>query len=753
VKLRTKFFAFFSTITFLLIILATVVGYYWLKEQTGRNVTFEMNGLVKSYVNQIELWSDSKAKLITTMEFALRDSGKNPSTYKPYLKFYEKDAELTDLYIGLADGSFMDGTDWVPPADFMPMNRPWYKQAVQKNGLVFTEPYIDEMTKKYIVTAAIPLKNSQGKLQGVLAEDILLTVMTDKFKEAKVRGDGYALMIDGKGSVLSHPDEKLLGQNLLENEKYKNAIADILASEYGCKAYTIDNQNVIMAFRKVPSTGWVFLFVLPEAIIYSELAVLKVLPIMALFLIIALSWFMAAIVSRPVEGLQQLMKKVELGDLTQRGSVNSINAQDEIGTLTHSVNNSILQISGMIKDIYTSTGELQNGSGKLIDIATTLAANSQEMSAKTCSVSATAEEIAGTIANTAQDIGVISENVGDIALATEEVSTVAKASFLAAEQTSHEVRQVSAAIEEISASITRVASSAYDVSGSVSSAAGAVKEINDSINKVDQNCKRSINIAVEAESQSQETNEIIKKLNGSSKEIGKIVNIISNIAERTNMLALNATIEAASAGEAGKGFAVVAAEVKELAKRTSEATGQISQQIENMQMDMVDAVQAMGKITEVIIETTAITNTIATSVTEQSKSVGGISHAMAVASKQVELISKEIGDIADNTGLAAKNAVEASNGVREVVEAAQKISLKSSEVAENTEKVAQGMEHIACAAEEIAKGGAEISSSVQEIELASGDTAIRAVETSCAASELLETANKLSVLVERFKIQ
>lgn len=86
-----------------------------------------------------------------------------------------------------------------------------------------------------------------------------------------------------------------------------------------------------------------------------------------------------------------------------------------------------------------------------------------------------------------------------------------------------------------------------------------------------------------------------------------------------------------------------------------------------------------------IIETTAITNTIASSVTEQSKSVGGISHAMA-ASKQVELISKEIGDIADNTEQAAKNAVEASNRVKEVVEAAQKISQKSSEVAENTEK-------------------------------------------------------------------
>jgi len=753
VKLRTKFFAFFSTITLLLIVLASVAGYYWLKEQTGRNINSEMDGLVKSYVNQVELWAEAKAKLIETMEFVLRDTGKDSASYKPYLKFYEKDAELTDLYIGLTDGSFIDGTGWVPPADFVAMNRPWYQEAVKKNGLVFTEPYIDEMTKKYIVTAAIPLKNKQGNLQGVLAEDIFLTVMTDRFKEAKVRGEGYAFMLDAKGLVLAHPDEKLLGKNLLEDEIYKHVVKDMLASEYGCKSYTINNKDMIVAFRKVPSTGWIFIFVLPESIVYSELGILKVLPIIALLLIIALSWFMTVVVSRPVERLQQLMKSVELGDLTQRGVVSSINANDEIGILTHSVNNSVSQISGMIKDIYNSTEELQKGSGKLIDIATTLAANSQEMSAKTCSVSATAEEIAGTIGNTAQDIGLISKNVNDIAVATEEMSAISQESFMSAEQTSNEVRQVSAVIEEISASISRVASSALDVSGSVSSAADAVQEINDSINKVDQNCKRSINIAFEAENRSNETNQIIKKLNGSSKEIGKIVNIISSIAERTNMLALNATIEAASAGEAGRGFAVVAAEVKELAKRTSEATGQIGQQIETMQVDMVDAVEAMGKITEIIIETTGITNTIASSVTKQSKSVGGISDAMTIASQQVAVISKEIGDIADNTSHAAKNAVEASNGVKEVVEAAQKISLRSAEVAENTETVAQGMEHIACAAEEIAKGGVDISSSVQEIELASADTAIRAVDTSGSANDLSETANKLGILVERFKIE
>lgn len=752
-KLRTKFLALFTTLLLVFIILSSIIGYYWLKEQTNRNINSEMNGLVNAYVHQVQLWTATKAKLIETMEFTFRGEPKDVAVYKSYFKLLEKNTDLTDLYVGFADGTFIHGIEWTPPADFDPRVRSWYKQAVQKNGLIFTEPYIDVMTEKYTVTAAIPLKNTDGTLYGVLGEDVLLTVMTDKFKDAKVRGEGYVLLLDAKGQVLSHPDESLLGKNLLENPLYKDIVAEVLSRENGCKTYKIDNENKIISFKKIPTTGWVFAFILPESILYREFAVLKFLPIIAVLIIVALSWFIATIVSRPVERLHLLMEKVESGDLSVRGTISPFNSSDEIGILTGNFNKMVADLSAMIRDIYMSTRELQQGSGKLIDIATTLAANSEETSAKTCSMSATAEEIAGTIHATSQDIVVISNNVSEIAATAEGMSAVTKDSFLAAEQASDQVRQVSTTIEEISASISRVASSACHVSGLVDSAAESLKEINDSINIVDQNCKHSINIAVEAKMRSGQTNEIIQKLNGSSTQIGRVVTIISNIAERTNMLALNAAIEAASAGEAGRGFAVVASEVKELAKRTSEATEQIGQQIRAMQIDMVDAVEAVGKVTEIIVETTGITSAIASSVTEQSRSVGSISDAMAVASKQVALMSKEVGDIAGNSARAAKNAVEASNGVQEVVEASQVISMKSAEVAENTEHVAQVMERIACATEEIAKSGNEITSGVQEIEFAANDTAMRAVETSAAANELSETANKLSVLVERFKIE
>jgi methyl-accepting chemotaxis protein len=168
------------------------------------------------------------------------------------------------------------------------------------------------------------------------------------------------------------------------------------------------------------------------------------------------------------------------------------------------------------------------------------------------------------------------------------------------------------------------------------------------------------------------------RLGTSSKEIGKVIEVINDIADRTNLLALNATIEAASAGEAGKGFAVVANEVKELAKQTAQATDQISRQIEEMQNNPGSAVKAIEDITAIIEEINVISHTIVAAVEEQSatvneiaKSVGGASQAATEIAKNVGESAKGLVEISSNIQGVNTAATDTSNGVGQLKESIQ----------------------------------------------------------------------------------
>ncbi len=177
-----------------------------------------------------------------------------------------------------------------------------------------------------------------------------------------------------------------------------------------------------------------------------------------------------------------------------------------------------------------------------------------------------------------------------------------------------------------------------------------------------QNSIKSMN---QIRDQIQETSKRIKRLGESSQEIGEIVELISDITEQTNVLALNAAIQAASAGEAGRGFAVVAEEVQRLAERSSEATKQIGAIVKAIQADTQDAVAAMEKSTQGVVEGAQLSDAAGSALSEidtVTKELAERIQSIAVSTEMQVDIAREVAKSMHNS-LALTN--EATMGTNE----------------------------------------------------------------------------------------
>jgi methyl-accepting chemotaxis protein len=253
----------------------------------------------------------------------------------------------------------------------------------------------------------------------------------------------------------------------------------------------------------------------------------------------------------------------------------------------------------------------------------------------------------------------VADNARGLNDASEELSAVAQQMTGAAEETSAQATTVSAASEEVSRNVQAVAAGSEEMSAS--------------IREIAKNAADAARVAAQAVSVAASTNTTMTKLGDSSADIGKVVRVITSIAQQTKLLALNATIEAARAGEAGKGFAVVANEVKELAKETAKATEEISGKIETIQSDTRGAVAAIGQISAIINQINDIQNTIASAVEEQTATTNEISRSVAEGARGTN-------EIASNITNVAQAARETSAGASKSLRSAQALAQMAAEL-------------------------------------------------------------------------
>ncbi len=245
------------------------------------------------------------------------------------------------------------------------------------------------------------------------------------------------------------------------------------------------------------------------------------------------------------------------------------------------------------------------------------------------------------------------------AQSSNEVADAASNLSATADETSRQAQIVSGAAEEASTNVQTVAAGTEELSASI-------REIS---LQVSQSAAVSEAAAKEAEASSRN----VQALADSARQIGEVVELISNIAAQTNLLALNATIEAARAGEAGRGFAVVASEVKDLASQTAKATDEISRKISEIQSATDTAVGSIARIV----------NTIG--------SVRQSATAIAGAVEQQEAATNEI---AVNTQKAAQGTADVTGNIAGVGTAAEMTGSASTQLMGLSKKLSAQSEEL-----------------------------------------------------------
>jgi methyl-accepting chemotaxis protein len=251
-----------------------------------------------------------------------------------------------------------------------------------------------------------------------------------------------------------------------------------------------------------------------------------------------------------------------------------------------------------------------------------------------------------------QSIGDIGHNAETLASSAEELTSVSQQMAGNAKETSAQAGGVSTASTQVTASVQTVAASS--------------EEMTASIKEIAENSSQAAKIATSAVTLASQANATVSKLGDSSKEVGEVIKVITSIAEQTNLLALNATIEAARAGEAGKGFAVVANEVKDLATQTGEATENIREKIEAIQMDTQSAITAIGEISDVINRINDISSTIASAVEEQTATTNEIGRSVNEAARGTQEIASNISGVAEAAQNTTQGATDTENASKEL---------------------------------------------------------------------------------------
>ncbi|WP_019558876.1 methyl-accepting chemotaxis protein [Thioalkalivibrio sp. ALE12] len=269
--------------------------------------------------------------------------------------------------------------------------------------------------------------------------------------------------------------------------------------------------------------------------------------------------------------------------------------------------------------------------------------------------------------------------IQQVAAGSDQVAAAANELSATSEETNEQVRRQKAETDQVATAMNEMTATVQEVARNAADAAAAAQTTDQDANAGQQVVQKTVTAINGLSTQVDSAAEVVSRLSQDAEEINKVLEVIGDIADQTNLLALNAAIEAARAGEQGRGFAVVADEVRTLASRTQDSTHEIQQMIERVQTGTREAVQAMedgrAKAHE-SVEQVNLAGESLVAITQSVTRISDMNTQIASAAEEQSTVAEEINrNVANITEVLDQTA----SGSEQIRNASEELSKLASE--------------------------------------------------------------------------
>lgn len=520
--------------------------------------------------------------------------------------------------------------------DYVAQSRPWYQNAKSAKETIITDPYIDAITGKIVMTVASPLM-SGNTVMGVLGLDIEIDELVSISQGLKADNGGYAVLVDSEDNVIAHAknqeySHQMLSDGVTEKTTKLVDIAPIYAEVLSGAGSTdfvsgkdYDGKKCFFPAVPIGDTGWKVIYAADYNEAMSKLNTVIVVAVIVSVAAIAggavFFWLKFTRRLKPLSDIEKIVTNMSNGVLEHNYPQVT---NDEIGNITQSLTQTNKSLKSYINSIDNILANMANGKFAYD--------NTVSFVGEFASMENSIKHICSAMNSTFADLNDIAEQISDGA---GSVSTGASDLARAVNDETRLIVDVTSNLGDINKRVSQSADNAASVKEKVIKTADAVNAGNEKM---------------------QELVSIMDSISRSADEIVKINLTIEDIAFQTNILALNASIEAARAGAAGKGFAVVAEEVRNLAAKSAEASKITADLIGNTVKAIANGTEAANSTAEKLGDIVDDTNSISVSVAE----IADVSEEQKVMLSDISVKLGEVQHFIETTDSAAQSSAAAS---------------------------------------------------------------------------------------------